>query len=127
MGMTKILIVDDEETFCQLLKMNLEALGTYSVSYVCDPREALQSAQTNKPDVVLLDLMMPHMEGSEVLRQLKSDPATLSIPVFYLTALSDGIQTEDADPRSVRGVISKPVMVSDLVKQLNAALNRKPS
>ena len=126
-GMTKLLIVDDEEAFCQLLKMNLEALGTFSVSYICDPRGAVDAAKTEKPDAVLLDLMMPHLEGTEVLRQLKADPETLPIPVFYLTALSDGIHTEDADPRSVRGVISKPVMVSDLVKKLNAALNRKPS
>jgi len=122
--MIKVLLIDDEETFCQLLKMNLEALGHFRVSYVCDPRKALDEARKFKPDSVLLDLMMPHMEGSQVAQQLKSDPATAKIPVFYLTALSDGMDAGDPASSSVRGIISKPVMLADLVRQLNAALGR---
>ena len=125
--MTKILLVDDEETFCQLLKMNLEALGRFEVFFVCDPRQALSCAIEYSPNAILLDLMMPHMEGSQVARQLKEEPKTSDIPIFFLTALSDGIQTEENAVPAVRGVISKPVMIADLVHQLDAVLGKGKS
>ncbi|NLO92148.1 MAG: response regulator [Elusimicrobia bacterium] len=122
--MTKILLVDDEETFCQLLKMNLEAVGRFQVQYVCDPREAVSTAENYMPDAVLLDLMMPHMEGSEVARLLRANRKTAAIPVFFLTALSDGLEGDEKTSSLGNGVISKPVSVGDLVRQLDKALGK---
>ena len=123
--MTKILLVDDEETFCQLLKMNLEAVGRFQVQYVCDPREALPAAAKYMPDAVLLDLMMPHMEGSEVAKLLRENAQTSAIPVFFLTALSDGMEGDDKTASLGRGVISKPVTIGDLVRRLDRELGKE--
>ena len=70
MAKSKILIIDDEENLCFLVKMNLEATGRYEVLTATDPREGLKLAKANIPDLILLDLMMPHMEGSEVAERL---------------------------------------------------------
>jgi DNA-binding response OmpR family regulator len=81
----RILAVDDEENVVRLLQIRLEALG-YQVTPAHDGESALRSIAEEPPDLVLLDVMMPKMDGFEVLRRLKSDPHTARIPVIMLTA-----------------------------------------
>jgi DNA-binding response OmpR family regulator len=81
----RILVADDEERVVRLLQIRLEALG-YEVVPTYDGETALHHAAEGQPDLVLLDVMMPKVDGFEVLRRLKADPATAPIPVIMLTA-----------------------------------------
>jgi two-component system, OmpR family, alkaline phosphatase synthesis response regulator PhoP len=90
--MTKrILAVDDEVFIRRLIEVNLQRAG-YHVTTACDGQEALERIQAERPDAVVLDVMMPRMDGFELLRRLKADPATAGIPVLMLTA-----KAQDAD------------------------------
>ena len=87
----KILAVDDEKAIVRLVQVNLEREG-YQVVTAYDGREALENVASERPDLVVLDVMMPYMDGFEVLQQLKKDPETRDIPVIMLTA-----KAQDAD------------------------------
>ena len=86
-----ILAVDDEFYIRRLLEVNLQRAG-YRVTMAGDGQEALDQIQRELPDMVLLDVMMPRVDGFEVLRRLKADPRTAGIPVLMLTA-----KAQDAD------------------------------
>jgi DNA-binding response OmpR family regulator len=81
----KILIVDDSENIRHVLQLNFESLG-YLVVTACDGEEALRLIESERPDVVILDVMMPRQNGFQVCRTIKSDPRTLDTPVIFLTA-----------------------------------------
>ena len=87
----KILAVDDERHIVRLVEVNLQRAG-YEVVTAYDGREALEKVKSENPDLVVLDVMMPYMDGFEVLKNLKSDPETAEIPVIMLTA-----KAQDAD------------------------------
>lgn len=87
----KILAVDDEKAIVRLVQVNLEREG-YEVVTAYDGREALEKVASERPDLIVLDVMMPYMDGFEVLQQLKKDPETRDIPVIMLTA-----KAQDAD------------------------------
>ena len=87
----KILAVDDERHIVRLVEVNLARAG-YQVVTAFDGREALQKVEAEKPDLIVLDVMMPYMDGFEVLRNLKANPETAEIPVIMLTA-----KAQDAD------------------------------
>jgi two-component system alkaline phosphatase synthesis response regulator PhoP len=80
----RILAVDDERHVVRLIELNLARAG-YQVTTASEGREALRKVATEKPDLVVLDVMMPHMDGFEVLRSLKSDPMTAAIPVILMS------------------------------------------
>lgn len=85
MSKKKILVVDDEEDARTLLKSRLEA-NHYRVVTACDGLDALDKVTTEKPDLILLDIMMPRMDGSEFLQRMKSEGHLEQIPVIVLTA-----------------------------------------
>ena len=85
----KIFIVDDEEDFVYMTRQYLEGTGKYRVFFETDSTKALAGIRKKKPDVVLLDIMMPGLSGDEICRQLRSDKATSAIPVIMLSAKSD--------------------------------------
>lgn len=87
----KILAVDDERHIVRLVEVNLQRAG-YEVVTAYDGREALEKVKSETPDLIVLDVMMPYMDGFEVLKNLKADPATAEIPVIMLTA-----KAQDAD------------------------------
>ncbi len=103
----RLLLVDDEPTNLQVLRHVLQA--DYRLLFATDGERALQVAREQRPDLVLLDIMMPHMDGYAVCRALKADAATASIPVIFITALTDS-QDETAG-FDVGGVdyLTKPV------------------
>lgn len=112
----KILIVDDEEDFTCLVKLNLEATGRYEVMTEKFGREGVASARRFKPDLMLLDIIMPDMEGTEVARRLRADKETKDIPIVFITA---AITKEEA--KSKGGIpgghpyIAKPVGLDELI------------
>ena len=87
----KILVVDDERHIVRLVQVNLERAG-YQVIAAFDGREALKKVASEKPDLIVLDVMMPVMDGFSALKQLRADAATKDIPVIMLTA-----KAQDAD------------------------------
>jgi len=87
----KILVVDDERHIVRLVQVNLEREG-HQVVAAFDGKEALKKEESEKPDLIVLDVMMPHMDGFEVLKRLKADDQTKDIPVVMLTA-----KAQDAD------------------------------
>ena len=84
---TKILLVDDEEDFTELFAANLEGAGSYVVKQVNDPREAVQVAQEFGPDLCIVDVVMPGMDGGDVVTALRAVPELKEVPVLMLTAL----------------------------------------
>jgi two-component system phosphate regulon response regulator PhoB len=118
-----VLVVEDEAALVTLLRYNLEREG-FAVAEARDGEEALLLAREHKPDLVLLDWMLPHISGIEVCRQLRRLPDTRSVPIVMLTA-----RGEDAD--KVRGLdsgaddyVTKPFSPSELVARLRAHLRR---
>lgn len=91
MAKKKILAVDDEKHIVRLIQVNLERAG-YEVSTAYDGLEALRAIEENRPDLIVLDVMMPQLDGFETLKRLKANPNTAEIPVIMLTAKS-----QDAD------------------------------
>lgn len=81
----KILVCDDERHIVRLIQVNLERQG-YQVSTAYDGKEGLEKAKAEKPDLMVLDVMMPYMDGFEVLKNLKRDPDMEDMPVIMLTA-----------------------------------------
>ena len=124
MAKSKILIIDDEQDFCKLVKFNLELVGDFAVDMAYDGKSGIKQAQKNKPDLVLLDIMMPGIDGFEVLKRLKQDKITMSIPVLMLTAKGDEISKEKAAQLYDELYIVKPIEVEDLVDKIQNVLDR---
>lgn len=82
----KILIVDDEADFTKIIKFNLETLGKYEVLTENKAKNALSAAISFMPDLILLDIMMPDIDGGEVARQIGAEESTRRIPIVFLTA-----------------------------------------
>jgi len=85
----KILVVDDEASFCSLLKLNLERRGPFEVLTTSNPHVVVKLAKENQPDLILLDILMPEMDGMTVAAGLKGNKYTEDIPIAFLTALAD--------------------------------------
>src|SRR5688572_15577092 len=84
---TRILIIDDERWFTNLLKYNLETEAYYDVRQENDALQAVDVARVYGPDLVILDLMMPGLDGSELAARMKADPLMTDVPVIFMTAL----------------------------------------
>jgi CheY-like chemotaxis protein len=83
----RILVIDDESDFTYMLKLSLEAMGYYRVGVENDPSRALRAAREFGPDLILLDIMMPDLDGSEVASRIRSDPHLRDVPLLFMTAL----------------------------------------
>ncbi|MFH1441485.1 MAG: response regulator [Candidatus Omnitrophota bacterium] len=119
--MSKILLVDDESDIVDLLKFRLEAYK-YDISVAVNGNECLAKVNTERPDLILLDLVMPEMDGYETIRRLKELPETRDIPVILFTAS----YTTDIEIKSKElgafDYIVKPFEPADLIKKIEAAL-----
>ena len=114
--MKKVLIVDDEENFCTLIKKNLESTKQFLVGVCCDPTKAVEEAKIFQPDLILLDILMPEMSGSDVATELSSNQETRHVPIVFLTA----IITEDETAKSEHLIggkffVAKPIETNELV------------
>ncbi len=118
-----ILVIDDEEDFSYFTKRNLER-NNYSVVSVRDGAAGLSSAKELKPDLILLDIMMPGINGFEVLERLKQDSATASIPVIMLTGLDDEQARLKAGTLQDADYLVKPVEVEQLRSRIEKVLGR---
>ncbi len=113
-----ILIVDDNPTNLQVLGKLLTEKG-YDLSIAQSGQEALSFVNTNQPDLVLLDIMMPEMDGYEVCRRLKRDAATRHIPIIFLTAKIDADEVIKGFELGAADYVTKPFNAAELLARIN--------
>ena len=122
-----ILIVEDEADIAQTVAFNLEQEG-FKTRHVATGREALAAAEADPaPDLVLLDLMLPDISGTEVCRTLRQNPKTRQTPVLMLTAKSDAIDRVVGFELGADDYVTKPFSVRELVLRVRAILRRRDS
>lgn len=120
----KILLIDDEVGFTELLKMNLEKEGEFEVAIENDSTKARETALSFRPDLILLDVVMPGMDGGDVQAQFESDPFLSRVPVIMLTALVDSTEvSEGAVAQSGSSlVLPKPVNFPLLLRVIHESI-----
>ncbi|MDP2924499.1 MAG: response regulator [Candidatus Omnitrophota bacterium] len=121
----KILIIDDEEYFCKMVKRNLEITGSFLVAIATNGKRGLSIAKKDKPDVIILDVMMPKMNGFEVLKRLKKDIDTISIPVIMLTAKGDQESYMQAAQLYDELYLLKPIDAPTLKTKIEEVIKRR--
>lgn len=123
--MATILIIDDDKDFSGLAAAHFSPLG-YIVAQAFSGAEGLSKAAALKPDIVFLDIMMPDMNGIEVLRELRAGDETSDIPVIMMSAkyLDDGVMGLFAQEGNFRAFLAKPVSLAALQKKVEALLGK---
>ncbi|HEY6111982.1 MAG TPA: response regulator [Chthoniobacterales bacterium] len=119
----RILIIEDETDVVDLLALNLRKAG-FKVSHAADGASGLDKTRTNKPDLVILDLMLPKMSGLEVCKILKSDLVTRSIPILMLTAKAEEIDRIVGLEFGADDYVVKPFSPREVVLRIQAILRR---
>ena len=122
-GQAHILVVDDEADLRELLEMNLSRQG-YRVTVAADGRQALRAIAADLPDLVVLDVMMPELSGTEVASRVRSDPRTAGLPIVMLTAKSEEVDEIVGLTVGADDYIAKPFSVKVLVARIAAVLRR---
>ncbi|MDY6937583.1 MAG: response regulator [Cyanobacteriota bacterium] len=119
----QILIVDDDDAVREIVQYSLEAAAGWEVLVAASGREGLEIAKSHQPDAILLDVMMPDMDGLETLRQLQASEYTDRIPTILLTAKARIGNRHPVQTSSAVGTISKPFEALSLVAQIRALLH----
>ncbi len=117
----KVLVVDDHQTVVRLMEAVLKLRG-FAVLHAENGPEALEVVRRERPGMVFLDIMMPGMDGFEVCRQLKADPATRDIPVVFLTARGEEADVARGAEAGAVDFIKKPFQTSDVMRLLEQHL-----
>ena len=120
---SRVLIVEDEPDIRELVVHHLKREG-YQVSVAASGEEALRQVQASPPDLVLLDLMMPAMNGLEVCRRLRQDPVTASLPIVMLTAKGDEVDRVLGLELGADDYVVKPFSPKELLARVRAVLRR---
>jgi CheY-like chemotaxis protein len=112
----KVLLVDDEKSFTNLLKLNLEQTGNYEVRVVNWGEDALTTAREFQPNIMLLDIIMPRMPGGNVAAEFEADPQLKNMPIVFLTAAVQRSRLEEMDGIiSGRPCLAKPASLEEIV------------
>lgn len=118
----RVLVVDDEDDIREVAQLSLELMGDLTVIPASSGQEALEKARLERPDAILLDVMMPDMDGPTALRHLQAADETRHIPVVLLTAKVQSSDRRQFSDLGVSGVISKPFDPMQLAAELSAHL-----
>jgi len=123
----RVLIIDDEASFTRLLKLNLHHTGHYTAETVNDPTKALAVAREFSPDIILLDVMMPSLDGGEVAARMQANPKLKQTPIVFLTAAVKRDEIASHQGR-IGGLpfIAKPVDFQEVVECIEMQLRRLP-
>jgi CheY-like chemotaxis protein len=122
MSPKRILLIDDEKHISTVVEACLVTLGGWTVSMAESGQEGLLKARQEKPDAILLDVMMPDMSGLMLLQELRKDPLTRTIPVLLLTAKAQNSDRNRYSHLDISGVITKPFDPLKLADQIAEAL-----
>ena len=123
MSRGKVLVVDDEEYIQHILNFSFGAEG-YEVITAGDGEEAINKAKDEKPDVIVLDIMMPNMDGYEACKRLKSDPKTKAIPVILLTAKGRDVDRKLGNEAGADDYVVKPFSPGRLIERVQGMMKR---
>ena len=123
MNKEKILVVDDEQDLLDFVKLRLEA-HNYTVITATDGVEALEVFKKEKPDLLLLDILMPKLDGFKVCQALKNDPMTANIPVIILTAKDRVDDIKQAKHFGANGYLIKPFDAATLLFDIKEQLEK---
>ena len=116
----RICYVEDDEDIQRIVRMSLERVGKMTVALVSDPTRAIETIAEFRPDLVMLDWMMPVMDGPTLFRQMKLRPETAQLPVVFITAKASQRDLDELKSLGAAGTISKPFSPKDLPEQLRA-------
>ena len=123
MSKGKVLVVDDEIYIVHILDFSLGMEG-YEVVTALDGEQALEKVSSEKPDLIVLDIMMPKLDGYEVCKSIKSDPATRQIPVILLSAKGRNVDQKMGFDVGADDYITKPFSPRKLVERINQLLGQ---
>lgn len=118
-----VLCVDDEVDIQSIIKISLERIGGINSHFCTDPLHAMAKAREVKPDLILLDFLMPGLDGATLFKRLQADPALAAIPVVFLTAVMTGPDARNLHLLGAAGVLIKPFDVLELPRKLSAIWN----
>ena len=116
----RILLIEDDPDIQKMVELSLKYQGGHQVSVASAGKEGLEKANVVKPDLILLDVMMPEMDGYETCRRLKADPATQRIPVIFLSARAQQAEIQKGKDLGAIGYLVKPFDPMSLSSQLEA-------
>src|SRR3954463_13178632 len=112
--LNKICYVEDDEDIQRIVRLSLERLGKMTVQVVSDPNLAIDAIKAFGPDLVLLDWMMPGMDGPTLFRQMKQKEEVSALPVVFITAKASQVELDELTALGAAGTISKPFSPKDL-------------
>jgi two-component system alkaline phosphatase synthesis response regulator PhoP len=123
MSRGKVLVVDDEEYIQHILNFSFGAEG-YDVVTAGDGEEGIKKAKSEKPDIIVLDIMMPKMDGYEACKRLKTDPHTKNIPVILLTAKGREVDRKLGSQAGADDYVVKPFSPGRLIERVEGMMKR---
>lgn len=118
-----VLLIEDEANIAEAIRFILSRDG-FTVRALADGRQALSAVAERRPDLVILDLMLPGQSGLEILAALRADPATAELPVMMLTAKGQGRDREAAERAGVSAFMTKPFSNADILQSVRALAGR---
>ena len=124
--MKRVLIIDDEAEFTRLLRMNLEKVGGFAVRVENSSENAMETAREFSPDVILLDIVMPGLDGGDLCVRFQADPKLQKVPVIIVSALVSNDETSQ-DAVAVSGdqiIVAKPVSMEKMLHSIEEALKK---
>jgi len=124
--LNRICYVEDDEDIQRIVRMSLERIGKMTVEVVSDPTVAIDKITAFGPDLVMLDWMMPVMDGPTLFRQMKTRPETSALPVVFITAKAAQHDLDELISMGAAGTISKPFSPKDLPNQLRQIWAKLP-
>ena len=124
--LNRVCYVEDDEDIQKIVRMSLERIGKMQVEVVSDPMVAIDAIKAFKPELVMLDWMMPGMDGPTLYRKMKETPEVRDLPVVFITAKASQKELDELRALGAAGTISKPFAPRDLADQLRAIWNKLP-
>ena len=124
--LNRVCYVEDDEDIQRIVRVSLERVGKMTVEVVGDPTVAIEAMAAFRPDLVMLDWMMPAIDGPTLFRQMKLRPETSALPVVFITAKAAQRDLDELMALGAAGTISKPFSPKDLADQLRAIWAKLP-
>ena len=124
--LNRVCYVEDDEDIRRIVRLSLEKVGRMTVEVVGDPMVAIEAMTRFHPDLVMLDWMMPGMDGPALFRKMRQVPETRDLPVVFITAKASQRELEELKSMGAAGTISKPFSPKDLPEQLRAIWKALP-
>ena len=118
----RILIVDDDRDSTHVIKILLEKIGRYLVIEENDAAKAHQSARNFRPDLILLDILMPEVDGGEIAAQIEADPGLQRTPIIFLTALATKAEAKAGLLIQGHPLLAKPISIPELINKIEENL-----